>query len=117
MALPKSLLEDLEKRRTAARSGGGEDKLEARRKKGVMTARDRLETLFQPGTFLEQGMHADHDCHNLGLEKKSLPGDGVITGTGLVDGRLVAAFSQDFTVRSGLPRSTRPAQTFTQTTY
>src|SRR5258708_17741618 len=101
MALPKSLLEDLEKRRTAARSGGGEDKLEARRKKGVMTARDRLETLFQPGTFLEQGMHADHDCHNFGMEKKSLPGDGVITGVGQVDGRLVAAFSQDFTVSGG----------------
>jgi propionyl-CoA carboxylase beta chain len=101
MALPKALLEDLEKRRAVARAGGGEDKLEARRKKGVMTARDRLEALFQPGTFLEQGMHAEHDCHNFGLEKKSLPGDGVITGTGLVDGRLVAAFSQDFTVSGG----------------
>jgi propionyl-CoA carboxylase beta chain len=101
MALPKALLEDLEKRRAVARAGGGEDKLEARRKKGVMTARDRLEALFQPGTFLEQGMHAEHDCHNFGMEKKSLPGDGVVTGTGLVDGRLVAAFSQDFTVSGG----------------
>ena len=101
MALPKALLEDLEKRRAAARAGGGEDKLEARRKKGVMTARDRLEALFQPGTFLEQGMHAEHDCHNFGMEKKSLPGDGVVTGTGLVDGKLVAAFSQDFTVSGG----------------
>ena len=101
MALPKSLLTDLEKRRAAARAGGGEDKLDARRKKGVMTARDRLDSLFQPGTFLEQGMHADHDCHNFGMEKKSLPGDGVVTGTGLVDGRLVAAFSQDFTVSGG----------------
>jgi propionyl-CoA carboxylase beta chain len=101
MALLKSLLTDLEKRRAAARAGGGEDKLEARRKKGVMTARDRLDSLFQAGTFLEQGMHADHDCHNFGMEKKSLPGDGVVTGTGLVDGRLVAAFSQDFTVSGG----------------
>jgi len=101
MALPKSLLQDLHNRRAAARAGGGEDKLEARRKKGVMAARDRLEALFQPGTFLEQGLHADHDCHNFGMEKKSLPGDGVVTGTGLVDGRLVAAFSQDFTVSGG----------------
>jgi propionyl-CoA carboxylase beta chain len=101
MALPKSFLDDLEKRRAAARAGGGADKLEARRKKGVMTARDRLEGMFQPGTFLEQGMHAEHDCHNFGMEKKSLPGDGVITGTGMVDGRLVAAFSQDFTVSGG----------------
>ena len=46
-------------------------------------------------------MHAEHDCHNFGMEKKSLPGDGVVTGTGLVDGRLVAAFSQDFTVSGG----------------
>ncbi len=101
MAIPKALLEDLEKRRAAARAGGGEDKLEARRKKGVMTARDRLAALFQPGTFLEQGMHAEHDCHNFGMETKSLPGDGVVVGTGLVDGRLMAAFSQDFTVSGG----------------
>jgi propionyl-CoA carboxylase beta chain len=101
MAISKALLEDLEKRRAAARAGGGEDKLDARRKKGVMTARDRLAALFQPGTFLEQGMHADHDCHNFGMEKKDLPGDGVVVGTGLVDGRLVAAFSQDFTVSGG----------------
>lgn len=101
MAIPKPMIEDLEKRRATARAGGGEDKLDARRKKGVMTARDRVNALFQPGTFLEQGMHADHDCHNFGMEKKSLPGDGVVTGTGIVDGRLVAAFSQDFTVSGG----------------
>lgn len=101
MAISKTLVEDLEKRRAAARAGGGEDKLEARRKKGVMTARDRVNGLFQPGTFLEQGLHASHDCHNFGMEKKALPGDGVITGTGIVDGRLVAAFSQDFTVSGG----------------
>ena len=58
MAISKALLEELEKRRAAARAGGGEDKLEARRKKGVMTARDRLAELFQPGTFQESG----HAC-------------------------------------------------------
>ncbi len=101
MAIAKKFLEDLEKRRAAARAGGGADKLEARRKKGVMTARDRLDELFQPGTFQESGLHADHDCHHFGMEDKSLPGDGVVTGTGLVDGRVVAAFSQDFTVSGG----------------
>ncbi len=101
MAIPKANLENLERRRAAARSGGGEDKLEARRKKGVMTARDRLKELFEAGTFQEWGLHADHDCHNFGLEQKSLPGDGVVTGTGMVDGRLIAAFSQDFTVSGG----------------
>ncbi len=69
MAIPKAFLEELEKKRAEARAGGGEDKLEARRKKGVMTARDRLKELFLAGTFQESGLHADHDCHNFGLEK------------------------------------------------
>lgn len=101
MATPKALLNELEKRRAEARAGGGEDKLKARRDKGVMTARDRVDELFQPGTFQESAMHADHDCHNFGMEKKALASDAVITGTGIVDGRLVAAFSQDFTVAGG----------------
>jgi propionyl-CoA carboxylase beta chain len=101
MAIPKHFLEELEKRRATARAGGGEDKLEARRKKGIMTARDRLNALFQAGTFQESGMHADHDCHHFGLEEKSLAGDGVVTGAGMVEGRVVAAFSQDFTVSGG----------------
>ena len=66
------MLDQLEKKRAAARAGGGEDKLDARRKKGLMTARDRLDELFQAGTFQEWGMHADHDCHNFGMEEKSL---------------------------------------------
>jgi len=97
----KTLLEDLEKRRDIARAGGGADKIEARRKKGIMTARDRLQELFQKGTFQEAGLHAGHDCHNFGMEEKSLPGDGVVSGIGAVDGRNVAAFSQDFTVGGG----------------
>lgn len=101
MAIPKSLLDELDRKRAAARAGGGEDKLKARHTKGVMTARDRLTELYQAGTLQEWGMHADHDCHNFGLEGKSLPGDGVVTGTGLVDGRPVASFSQDFTVGGG----------------
>jgi propionyl-CoA carboxylase beta chain len=99
--IQKTLLQELEKRRTAAKAGGGQEKLDARRKKGVMTARDRLDALFQTGTFQEAGLHADHDCHNFGMEEKSLPTDGVITGNGIVDGRVVAAFSQDFTVGGG----------------
>src|SRR5580658_7256344 len=86
----KTLVEELEKRRAIARAGGGQDKLDARRKKGVMTARDRIDGLFQAGTFQESGLHAEHDCHNFGMEEKSLPSDGVVTGTGIVDGRVVA---------------------------
>jgi propionyl-CoA carboxylase beta chain len=101
MAIKQSFLDELEKRRAAAKIGGGEDKLAARRKKGVMTARDRLAELFQAGTFQEWGLHADHDCKNFGLEDKVYLTDGVVTGTGLVDGRVIASFSQDFTVCGG----------------
>ena len=101
MAITQSFLDELEKRRSVARAGGGEDKLKARRDKGLMTARDRLDELYENGTFQEWGMHTDHDCHNFGLEKKSFPCDGVVTGTGIVDGRAVCAYSQDFTVGGG----------------
>jgi propionyl-CoA carboxylase beta chain len=95
------MMKTLATRRAKARAGGGEDKLKARRDKGLMTARDRVTTLFTQGTFQEMGMHAQHDCHNFGMADKPMPGDGVITGVGLVDGRPVAAFSQDFTVGGG----------------
>ena len=97
----KTLVEELEKRRAVARAGGGQDKLDARRKRGVMTARDRLEKLFQTGTFQEAGLHAQHECHNFGMQDKPMPADGVVTGSGIVEGRVVAAFSQDFTVGGG----------------
>jgi propionyl-CoA carboxylase beta chain len=101
MAIPQALLDDLKKRREAIMTGGGADKLEARRKKGLMTARERLENLFEPQTFQEFGMHAKHTGRLFGLDKKDLPADGVITGTGYVGGRPVAAYSQDFTVAGG----------------
>ena len=101
MAIKKELIEELESRREKVLAGGGKDKLEARRKKGLMTARDRLDNLFQAGTFMEFGMHAQHACHNFGMEKKELPADGVVTGTGYVGGRPVAAYSEDFTVAGG----------------
>jgi propionyl-CoA carboxylase beta chain len=101
MPISEKLLSDLELKRRAVLAAGGEDKLAERRKKGLMTARDRLDALFQEETFMEWGMHAQHDCHNFGMEGKVLPGDGVVTGVGYVDGRPVAAFSQDFTVGGG----------------
>jgi len=101
MAIAPSFLTELKKRRSAALVGGGSDKLAERKKKGLLNARERIEALFQPGTFLESGLHAEHDCHHFGMESKSLPGDGVITGVGYVDGRAVAAFSHDFTVGGG----------------
>ena len=101
MPIAKALLDQLNERRETARAGAGQDKLDARRKKGVMTARDRIAELFAPGTFQEWGMHAGHDGHHFGMEKKELPCDAVVTGVGLSDNRVVAAFSQDFTVAGG----------------
>jgi propionyl-CoA carboxylase beta chain len=101
MAIDPKLLKDLKDRRDIARAAGGQDKLAARREKGLMTARDRLDGLYQAGSFQEMGLHAQHECHNFGLADKPMPTDGVITGVGLVDGRPVATFSQDFTVGGG----------------
>ncbi|TVP81428.1 MAG: acyl-CoA carboxylase subunit beta [Puniceicoccaceae bacterium] len=101
MAIDPRLLEELKKRRATAQNAGGAEKLAARKKKGQLGARERLETFFESGTFQEFGMHAEHSCHRFGMEKKSLPYDGVVCGTGLVDGRAVAAYAQDFTVSGG----------------
>ena len=101
MTLKPETLEQLRKRRATALAGGGKDKIEERHGKGLLSARDRLELLYQPGTFQEIGMHVQHSGRHFGLEKKEFPADGVITGTGYVNGHLVAAISQDFTVAAG----------------
>ena len=101
MAIDPKLLEELKNRREKARKAGGEAKLEKRKAKGLLSARERLERFFEPGTFQEFSMHASHQCTNFGMAKVELPTDGVITGTGYVDGRPVAAYSQDFTVGGG----------------
>lgn len=101
MAIEPGLLETLRLRRETALAGGGAAKIAERKKKGLLTARERLEALFDAGTFMEFGMHAQHSCHDFGMADKELPGDGVVTGIGRVEGRPLAAFSQDFTVGGG----------------
>jgi len=101
MAIAKHLLEELKRRRELIAVGGGADKIEERHKKGQMSARERLTNLFEPESFLEFGMHAKHSGILFGLKDKVLPADGVVTGTGSVNGRPVAAYSQDFTVAGG----------------
>ena len=101
MSLQPQLLQTLRERRAAIEAGGGADKIAERHAKGLLSARERLEALFQPGTFQEVGMHVRHRARHFGLDKKEFPADGVITGTGYVDGELVAAYSQDFTVGAG----------------
>ncbi|MFA5258073.1 MAG: acyl-CoA carboxylase subunit beta [Opitutales bacterium] len=98
MAIQRKLLEELENRRKAALAGGGEKKIQARHEKGQLTARERIDALYEPDTFQEFGMHADHACTHFGMEERSMPGDGVVTGTGMVDGRPVATFAHDFTI-------------------
>jgi propionyl-CoA carboxylase beta chain len=101
MPIDQGLLQQLEERRRVALMAGGADKLAERKAKGLLSARERLAALFEPGTFLEFGLHAQHDAHHFGMEDKALPCDGVITGVGYVGGRPVAAYAQDFTVGGG----------------
>ncbi len=81
--------------------GGGEDKVNAQHKKGKMTARERVHFLLDPGSFCELDGFVTHDCQDFGMEDKLFLGDGVITGYGTIEGRLVYLFSQDFTVFGG----------------
>lgn len=101
MPIDPKLLQDLDKRRAHALVSGVPDKVEQRHKKGLLTARERVDSLFQSGSFQEFGMFAEHQCTNFGMAGKSLPADGVVTGVGLLEGRPVAAFSQDFLVAGG----------------
>jgi acetyl-CoA carboxylase carboxyltransferase component len=101
MPISPELIEKLNSRRKAVTDGGGADKIEERRAKGLLSARGRIEALMQPGTFQEFGMHVRHTGTHFGLDKKSFPADGVITGTGYVNGEQVAVVSQDFTVGAG----------------
>lgn len=92
--------EELLKRKEQLRSGN-RSAIEKQHKRGKLTARERLEKLFDKDTFVEEGLFVTHRCTNFGMEKKDLPADGVVTGYGLIDGRLVYAYAQDFTVGGG----------------
>jgi acetyl-CoA carboxylase carboxyltransferase component len=101
MTISPEQLKELKERRAKLLAGGGEDKAQGRHEKGLLTARERLLALFQPDTFQETGGHIRHTAQHFGMADKDLPADGVICGTGYVDGNQVAAFSQDFTVAAG----------------
>ena len=97
----QDIIQKLEEKRQAARLGGGQKRIDAQHSKGKLTARERLEVLFDKGSFEEWDMFVEHDCTDFGMEENKIPGDGVIIGHGTVNGRLVFAFSQDFTVFGG----------------
>ena len=94
-------IEELRRRREEARAGGGPDRVAAWHARGRRTARERLEALVDPGTFRELDMFVTHNCTEFGMADKQFPGDGVVTGHGRIDGRLVYVFAQDFTVFGG----------------
>jgi len=95
------VLKTLEKKRELGRLGGGQKRIEVQHKKGKLTARERLDVLLDPDSFEEWDMFVEHRCQDFGMEKNKIPGDGVITGYGTIQGRTVFVFSQDFTVFGG----------------
>ncbi|MEY4908786.1 MAG: hypothetical protein RL260_2504, partial [Pseudomonadota bacterium] len=91
----------LEAKRAKARLGGGQKRIDAQHRKGKLTARERVELLLDEGTFEEWDMFVEHRCTDFGMADNKIPGDGVVTGYGMINGRLVFVFSQDFTVFGG----------------
>ena len=102
-----SLLDDLQRR---AALGGGEERLQRQRDAGKMTARERVQLLFDPDTFEEIDAFVTHRCRDFGMEDQIVPGDGVVAGFGRVNGRLTYAFAQDFTVFGGSLSETNAAK-------
>lgn len=97
----KHILEELEQRRHRARLGGGEARIEAQHGRGKLTARERLELLLDPGSFEEFDMFVEHRNTDFGADKNRIPGDGVVTGWGTINGRMVYVYAKDFTVFGG----------------
>jgi propionyl-CoA carboxylase beta chain len=97
----QEILQRLEEKRAAARAGGGERRIQAQHAKGKLSARERLMLLFDPDSFEEWDMFVEHRSHDFDMAEQKVPGDGVVIGYGTVNGRLVFAFSQDFTVFGG----------------
>ncbi len=91
----------LNTKREEARMGGGQKKIDVQHSKGKLSARERIEVLLDPDSFEEYGLYVEHRCSDFGMEDKKHPGDGVVTGQGTINGRLVFVYSQDFTVMGG----------------
>ena len=101
MSIQTDNIQKLVERRAKARLGGGEKRIEAQHAKGKLTARERIALLLDEGSFEEYDMFVQHRCTNFGMDQQHYDGDGVVTGCGTVDGRLVYVFAQDFTVAGG----------------
>jgi propionyl-CoA carboxylase beta chain len=97
----QDIIRQLAAKRAAAELGGGQRRIDAQHTKGKLTARERIELLLDPGSFEEWDMFVEHRCADFGMDDSRIPGDGVVTGYGMVNGRVVFVFSQDFTVFGG----------------
>ncbi|MDD9810475.1 MAG: acyl-CoA carboxylase subunit beta [Gammaproteobacteria bacterium] len=97
----KDIITQLQQQRARAERGGGEARIAAQHAKGKLTARERIEVLFDAGSFEEWDIFVEHRCTDFGMQDKTIPGDGVVTGYGTINGRLVFIYSQDFTVFGG----------------
>jgi propionyl-CoA carboxylase beta chain len=98
----QDIIQQLEAKRELARLGGGQKRIQAQHAKGKLTARERIELLLDAGSFEEWDMFVEHRCTDFGMADQTVPGDGVVTGYGMINGRLVFVFSQDFTVLGAL---------------
>ena len=101
MSIQQDNIKILAERRAKASMGGGQKRIDAQHQKGKLTARERIALLLDEGSFEEFDMFVQHRCTNFGMEKQHFDGDGVVTGQGTIDGRLVYVFAQDFTVSGG----------------
>ncbi|VAW13731.1 Propionyl-CoA carboxylase carboxyl transferase subunit [hydrothermal vent metagenome] len=106
----KDIIEQLEARREHARKGGGEARIAAQHKRGKLTARERIELLLDEGSFEEFDTFVEHRCTDFGMENTKFPGDGVVTGWGTINGRVVYLFAKDFTVFGGSLSETHAAK-------
>ena len=97
----KDVLRELERRRSEAYLGGGQRRIDSQHKRGKLTARERIELLLDVGSFEEYDMYVEHRCTDFGMEASKIPGDGVVTGWGTINGRVVYVFAKDFTVFGG----------------
>ena len=97
----RDIISELEERRRVARLGGGEARIDAQHARGKLTARERIDLLLDEDSFEEIDMFVEHDCHEFGMENQKIPGDGVVTGWGTVNGRPIYVYAKDFTVFGG----------------
>ena len=104
------VLQELERKREEARMGGGQKRIDTQHAKGKLTARERLNLLLDEGSFEEWDMFVEHRCHDFGMENSTVPGDGVVTGFGTINGRPTFVYSQDFTVLGGSLSETHAAK-------